>query len=277
VSNSEDSSASSIGTYASEVFNRKRLHGGFVEEVTELYDFRHRWMFPEIGGWLSRDPAREVVSNGYQFVINSPLDRRDPFGLTSISVGQDPGDPLAEDLPNISTCYKEGSTRCPALSTATSLCLKASKYHGTGRLAGFWGAYTKTICSANSPWAGSPSDVIVSCSCEGCDGLLGDTNPEVGTGQVYIKFFYYLTETETTKGKSVMRCCPCDPNIEGTVAHEFLHATCIQAQFAKYGPGADLSVCEHTPDQSSWWDRAAALVLTCLDNPGLPFCGLEEN
>lgn len=88
VSDSEDASASALGDYATEVYHRKRLHGGFVEKVSELYDFRSRWSDPLVGGWLSRDPLGQVESlNLTQYVRANPLSRTDPFGRYSVGSG----------------------------------------------------------------------------------------------------------------------------------------------------------------------------------------------
>jgi len=87
ISSSRDSGGNALGDYATEVFHRKRLHGGFVEAASELYDFRNRWLDAERGSWLSRDPLGEVDSNNlYQFAINDPLVMSDYNGLSCASV-----------------------------------------------------------------------------------------------------------------------------------------------------------------------------------------------
>jgi RHS repeat-associated protein len=84
VSETKDGGGSSLGAYASDVFNRKRLHGGFVEEVSGLYDFRNRWLNPETGSWLSRDPLGAVDSeNLYASFLGRPNSMRDPNGLNA--------------------------------------------------------------------------------------------------------------------------------------------------------------------------------------------------
>jgi len=104
VSDSEDSSATALGDYASEAFHRKRLHGGFVEEVTELYDFRNRWLQPEMGSWLSRDSLGYTDSNNLlQGILVSPLFFTDVSGQKCY-----PG-------------YCSDSTPCPCLGTAKKM------------------------------------------------------------------------------------------------------------------------------------------------------------
>jgi RHS repeat-associated protein len=77
-----DSSATDIGDFASEVFHRKRLHGGVVDEKLGLYDFRNRWLDPVTGSWLSRDPMEYGDTNNlYQFALHSPLRKTDVYGL----------------------------------------------------------------------------------------------------------------------------------------------------------------------------------------------------
>lgn len=81
VSLSEDGAGGSLGAYSTDVFHRKRLHGGFVEEASELYDFRNRWHRPEMGVWMSRDPFGYVDSyNLYSTFGSAPNSLRDPNG-----------------------------------------------------------------------------------------------------------------------------------------------------------------------------------------------------
>ena len=93
-----DASGNNLGNFASQVYHHKRMHGGVVEPVTGLYDFRNRWYSPESGSWLSRDPLGYVDSiNLYQFVFGGPLFILDVIGLEAGAV---PGD----DFP----CPSEG-------------------------------------------------------------------------------------------------------------------------------------------------------------------------
>jgi RHS repeat-associated protein len=71
--------------YASNFHHKKRLHGGVVEAATGLYDFRNRWMVPETGAWMSRDPLGDIdSSNLYQAWMANPVLARDPDGLMVI-------------------------------------------------------------------------------------------------------------------------------------------------------------------------------------------------
>jgi RHS repeat-associated protein len=74
-----DSSATDIGSFASAVYHHKRMHGGVVEPVSGLYDFRNRWYSPVSGSWLSRDPLFAV--NFYDGLLGNPVRNRDIFGL----------------------------------------------------------------------------------------------------------------------------------------------------------------------------------------------------
>lgn len=82
VSDSENSSGTGIGDYASGWHHKKRLHGGFVEAESGLYDFRMRWNDPVGGYWISRDSAGSVDSNNlHQALLAGPLTLTDTFGL----------------------------------------------------------------------------------------------------------------------------------------------------------------------------------------------------
>jgi len=87
-----DASDTDIGNYASEVYHYKRMHGGVVEPVSGLYDFRNRWYSPVSGGWLSRDPLGQVDSeNLYQGILAQPLVLSDPHGLATTNYHRDLG------------------------------------------------------------------------------------------------------------------------------------------------------------------------------------------
>ncbi len=78
----EDGSGNPLGPFASRVHHLKRLHGGVTDAATGLYDFRNRWLEPETGAWTARDPLGDVDSlNPYGFLLCSPLDGTDAFGL----------------------------------------------------------------------------------------------------------------------------------------------------------------------------------------------------
>jgi len=77
----EDGSDARVGDYASDAYEAKRLHGGVVSEALEVYDFRSRWLDPEVGGWRSRDPQGVSDSpNLYQAFWSRPLSVTDQSG-----------------------------------------------------------------------------------------------------------------------------------------------------------------------------------------------------
>lgn len=79
-----DSSSTNLGDFASDVFHIKRMHGGVVEEASGLYDFRNRWLDPERGEWLSRDPLGILDSeNLYQALLGNALTHTDFYGLST--------------------------------------------------------------------------------------------------------------------------------------------------------------------------------------------------
>lgn len=81
-SESFDASSTSLGDFASKVYHYKRMHGGVVEEVSRLYDFRNRWYSPKAGAWLSRDPLWQVDSeNLMQAMRGNPMSFADILGL----------------------------------------------------------------------------------------------------------------------------------------------------------------------------------------------------
>jgi len=89
LSSTLNASGADIGEYATNVHSRKRLHGGVVESVSGLYDFRMRWSDPVSGHWLSRDPYGPTDSlNLYQSMAAAPLQVTDAFGLSVVGLGQ---------------------------------------------------------------------------------------------------------------------------------------------------------------------------------------------
>ncbi len=88
LSDSEDGSASALGDFATQMFHRKRLHGGFVELESGLYDFRHRWSEDSAGLWILRDPLSTLDSlNLFQFCLADPLLTVDQYGLSGCPSG----------------------------------------------------------------------------------------------------------------------------------------------------------------------------------------------
>jgi RHS repeat-associated protein len=67
-----------------------RFQGRRFDDETGLYYFRARYMDPEEGRFVSRDPAGiwfdpESRGNGYAFEGGNPVSRRDPSGLDPVS------------------------------------------------------------------------------------------------------------------------------------------------------------------------------------------------
>ncbi len=85
-SDSEDGAASALGDFATQVFHRRRLHGGIVESGSELYDFRNRWKLASESSWTSPEPLQLIESfNRYQYVRCDPIYLTDVNGLESKS------------------------------------------------------------------------------------------------------------------------------------------------------------------------------------------------
>ncbi len=108
-SDSEDGAASALGEFATQVFGRKRTHGGFVELESELTDFRNRWCKIDGSSWLSQDSLGLVDSaNLYQVLWSAPHLFVDPFGEQIITGWQD--------------CYHpEKGEYCPAKAMLSSV------------------------------------------------------------------------------------------------------------------------------------------------------------
>jgi RHS repeat-associated protein len=82
MSNSDDSGGTGIGEFATQVFHRKRMHGGFVEQESEFYDYRNRWIMVGLGAWSSADALVYVDTlNMYAGFASDPLSLTDQFGL----------------------------------------------------------------------------------------------------------------------------------------------------------------------------------------------------
>jgi len=80
----EQADGTPLGPFGSRVHQQKRWHGAVVDPVTELADHRLRWLDPETGSWLSRDPLGVHDStNLYQAMLAAPTVGTDPWGLTT--------------------------------------------------------------------------------------------------------------------------------------------------------------------------------------------------
>ena len=59
------------------------------DEDMEVFDNRARWYSPELGRFLSADPANADGPNPYWYGRNNPVNFTDPFGLASYLVSRD--------------------------------------------------------------------------------------------------------------------------------------------------------------------------------------------
>ena len=75
-----------------EVTDMTTFTGREFDENAELYHYRARWMDPDVGRFISKDPVRSV--NPYAYVSNNPTNFVDPLGLYQIITSFD-------DLDNI--------------------------------------------------------------------------------------------------------------------------------------------------------------------------------
>lgn len=93
VSNTLNAAGSDIGEFATNVYFRKRLHGGVTDSVSLLIDYRFRSYEPSFGAFVSRDPLGVSISlNPYQAFLGTPGSITDTFGLFP----QEPGRPQLE-------------------------------------------------------------------------------------------------------------------------------------------------------------------------------------
>lgn len=73
---------------AQEIGNPYRFQGRRFDDESGLYHFRNRYLDPEEGRFVNRDPKgiwgdSGNLGNGYAFCGGNPVNRRDPFGLES--------------------------------------------------------------------------------------------------------------------------------------------------------------------------------------------------
>lgn len=255
VSDSEDAAASALGDFATEVYHRKRLHGGFIEKASELYDFRNRWLDPEAGGWLSRDPLGFVDSwNQYQAFRADPLTRTDRFGLSSIQDKQ--------------ACFQKDSGDCPAVAVQGKICLALFRQAVRTMEPGVW-AYFKALCEKS-----------VSCTCHGCFSIDSEgkrtTKPELRSAgktdrddpelQIYI---YYESIAQESSGNNIagtgggnVKCCPCHHDISEVIIHEGFHRVCA-INGDRYNP-----LCWHPAMTHKQYDVLEMWTLKCLRSEG---------
>ena len=63
-------------------FAWETLYAGYRRDPTGLYHVRHRVLHPQLGGWLSRDPAGYVGGASLlEYANSAPVDAADPLGL----------------------------------------------------------------------------------------------------------------------------------------------------------------------------------------------------
>jgi RHS repeat-associated protein len=79
----DDDSEAGIGAN----MDRCVFQGRPSDSSTKLYAFRFRLYGPEVGRAISRDPYRSGpdAHNPYRYLLNSPFDHLDPYGLSAVS------------------------------------------------------------------------------------------------------------------------------------------------------------------------------------------------
>ncbi len=241
VSDSEDGSATALGDYASEAFHRKRLHGGFVEEVTELYDFRNRWLQPEMGSWLSRDKWGILESkNLYQALVAAPLHRIDVFGLKSI--GSPPGGSSDWDPDGFKRVNCPGG--CPCSSELDQMKSSCRSELESGSLDGRFGS-TYEVYLARATCEMLDAQNIVCGTCENSDFCgLADNTPKTD---------FHDSNSRGWGATTIFICTDddcnfdCSASCEKVLGHEFMHNMCMNMNPGgdKEGPQKKKERCGH--------------------------------
>jgi len=194
----KDGSGTGIGDFATQVFHRKRMHGGFVELESELYDFRNRWLLDLAGLWTSNDPIGTLISeNLLQTFRANPLMHSDPFGLAdcptgSTKVGERDGVTYCVDLDANKSDFKgdcEGKDGCttaefqvPPPSTVITTRIDPSGLSALDlyllQLHEMWHAAVIAEChnKCTTGFYRVPSDYKVWIACIGCCMLARDLN-----------------------------------------------------------------------------------------------------
>lgn len=262
VSDSEDASTSALGDYASAVFHRKRLHGGFVEKVTEFYDFRRRWLDPSTGGWLSRDPLGVIDSeNLHQTFRGNPLNFTDPNGLMAISSEGDGG-----------PCYEKGEDEkpfntlgCPAAKEQSNICQELND-----RINSEWTfAFAALFIGLCERWVYCSCDADCPKNEEG-KKVKGATTTSRRYG-TYITIYYSQNPEDAPGGSnrssrfgrqtgnetSSAPCCPCTDNLRATLLHEGLHRACRVLNWPPIN-------CGHKKWDQTYYDGLEADMESCL-------------
>ena len=100
------------------------FHAEFLDADSGLYNYGYRYLHPQLGRWLSRDPiAEEGGLNLYGFVGNAGISRLDMLGLDS---------PGCDGIPDLTPCMLEV---CAAHDKcyADNKCTMKSWFSATGK------------------------------------------------------------------------------------------------------------------------------------------------
>ena len=86
------------GISSSGIANPYMFTGRRFDEETGLYQFRTRYLDPEVGRFTSRDSIgiwgdKTQLGNGYSYAANNPASKMDPYGLQAVDVGGGPPNP----------------------------------------------------------------------------------------------------------------------------------------------------------------------------------------
>jgi len=284
VSSSRDLGGNGLGDYATDVFHRKRLHGGFVEELSELYDFRNRWLDPATAGWMSRDPLDwKHLGLRYEAFLASSLQMVDYFGLHS-------SPPPCRD-----GYFPDEGEGCPQADLRDSICADTQTRGALEGQGGFWADWYKAMCSTKRD--GTPV-VQIQCDCKGCpldeNGRIVNavTVPFSVSRAVKMTFYYFPDSMEdidllglggsrnSLQGASQgsRECCACT-GLDGSSGgssffHESLHATCYAANGfqSKWWCAEGLLPFSPTDAHFDLGGDVAGLCITGLAPPNSGFC-----
>ena len=238
-SDSEDGSANTLGELATQVFNRKRLHGGLFLPEEALADFRSRQFLLSLGVWNRRDPLGLIDStNQYQALLASPTSITDPFGLDC-----EPG------------C---NPSTCPCASEKTRMVDEMKAAMGSSGL-------SLTAIASAEALIKSLEDAIVNC------GDCGPGTPcafsgkgRAGRSRIVVCYKKVLHPAgvagpfKIPPYESCQMCCKAD--CEKILAHEWMHLICLDA-------GNSASACDHWESDSKDWTETGMAIYNCLKDP----------
>jgi len=245
-----DANSTDIGLFASDLHHVKRMHGGVTEEASGLYDFRNRWLRPEQGGWLSRDPVFFIDSlNLYQSFRNQPLRQVDYLGECTGAVCGTPGGLggghwESDGIPK----FAEGGCDCPCQEDFDRLQRLAKGSPPLGHPnPGLWrrvAAVARSLKLDCQP-AFAPS---------ACAQIDSETHSVVT--------IWYNPETCTLIGRCLIGGC------KGVLAHEFLHSFCfkmLKSGCSHYGDEED--PYDLFPNRREFTECGKALIGVLSKNP----------